>query len=188
MTRTASTVDRLAALLLGVLLIVLGLGLLVWNTDWVPRIPQAITAPGFVTAAGTAWWPWALGVGGILLILIALRWLLSHTPKAKVKDLRLASGENGTITADLGAVADAAARALEEDPNIDSAKGKAVIDRGTRTIDLVVNASSPMTLTDLRTPIDLVGRQIADVLGDVAVATRTTVHVDKRPRRGHRVE
>ena len=83
MTRSASTLDRLAALVFGLALITLGVGLLVWNTDWITGIPQIITAPGLVTAAETGWWPWAVAAAGIVLVAIALRWLFTHTPKRR---------------------------------------------------------------------------------------------------------
>jgi hypothetical protein len=189
MTRWASTVDRLAALICGLALIALGLGLLVWNTDLFAGIPQTLTAPGLVTAAGTAWWPWAVAAVGVVLVLVAVRWLLSHTPKAKVKAVQLAADKRfGSITADLGAVADAAARALEQSPDAHSAKGKAVIDRGTRTIDLTVTAYSPSTVIPLIEPIDTVCTQIAEMLGDRTIATRTCIHIDKGSRREHRVQ
>ena len=83
MTRLATTVDRLAALVFGLILLAVGAGLLVWNTHWIPGTPQMITTRGLVTAAGTRWWPWAVAGVGILLVLIALRWLLIHTRKQK---------------------------------------------------------------------------------------------------------
>lgn len=188
MTRLATSLDRFAALVLGLLLILLGLGMLVWNTDWLPRIPQMITAPGLVTAAGTHWWPWALAGAGILLVLLALRWLITHTPKAKIKTQRLSGGENGVISVDLKEVAHGAAHALQQNSDIDSAKGKAIIDRGTRIIDLDVTANSAVLLTEVTGSIDDVGRQIAEVLGDVTIATRTTIHVPKHSHRERHLE
>ena len=189
MTRLATSIDRLAALLLGALLILLGLGMLVWNTDWLPHIPQAITAPGLVTASGTHWWPWALAATGILLVALALRWLFAHTPTAKIKTQRLSGGEkNGVIDVDLKEVAGAAAHALEQHSDVDSAKGKAIIDRGTRTIALDVTTNSPTLLSELTASIDAVGRQLAEVIGEAHVATRTTIHVAKHPRRERHLE
>lgn len=183
MTRSASALDRLAAVIFGLALIAVGVGLLVWNTNWIAGIPQMITAPGLVTAAGTAWWPWAVAAAGIVLVVTALRWLFSHTPKAKVKDLRLSGGDAGSISVDLGEVADAAARALGQSREAHSAKGRALIDRGTRTIHLTVTAHSPTTLSALTESIDLVNTQIAGMLGDSTIATRTSIHIDKKPRR-----
>ena len=50
-------------------------------------------------------------------------------------------------------------RALEQCPDAHSVKGKAVFDRGTRTIDLAVTES-----------IDFVSMQIANMLGEPAIA------------------
>ena len=177
MTRSAATLDRFAALVVGLAMICLGVGLLVWNTHWIPGTPEMITTPGLVAVAGTGWWPWAMAGIGVLLVLMALRWLLIHAPKAQIKDLR------SLISADLSEVADAAARVLQQYTDVHSAKGKAVIDRGTRTIDLEVTAHSPATVVTLIKSIDAVNCQIAGVLGDVAVATRTTIHIDQHPRR-----
>ena len=128
MTRSASTLDRLAALVFGLALIALGVGLLVWNTDWITGIPQIITAPGLVTAAETGWWPWAVAAAGIVLVAIALRWLFTHTPKAKMKNLRLSGGNAGSISADLGEVADAAARVLGQSTQAHSAASPEALD------------------------------------------------------------
>ncbi len=46
MTRLATTLDRLAAAVFGLALIAIGVGVLVWNTYWIPGIPVMITAPG----------------------------------------------------------------------------------------------------------------------------------------------
>jgi hypothetical protein len=183
MTRLASSLDRLAALVVGLLLIALGVGLLLWMTNVIPGTPDMITARGLVTAADTAWWGWAWAGVGVVLVLTALRWLFVHTPKPKVKALRLAAGDAGLVSVNLGEVADAAARALELSPDVHSAKGRAVIDRGTRTIDLAVTAYSPTTLGGVTEAIDTVNGQIADVVGDTSVATRTLIHIDKSARR-----
>lgn len=188
MTRSAGAVDRVAALVFGLLLIVTGSGLLVWNTDWLPGIPQMVTAPGLVTASDTAWWPWALAGAGIVLVVLALRWLMMHTPKPTIKALRLPGDGNGTVSADLSAVAGAAADVLAQSGDVRKAKGRGVVDRGTRTILLDVTAHSPTVLTELSHSIDAVNRQIAGVVGDPSIATRTTIHVDKRSRGGHRVK
>jgi Polyketide cyclase / dehydrase and lipid transport len=75
------------------------------------------------------------------------------------------------------------ARALERCPDAHSAKGKAVIDRGTRTIDLAVTAHSATTLSALTESIDLVSTPIANMLGEPPIATRTSIHIDKQPCR-----
>lgn len=183
MTRLATSFDRLAAVVFGLALIVMGAGMLVWNTNLIPGTPETLSAPGLVTAAGTDWWPWAVAGVGVVLVLTALRWLFVHTPKAKVKALRLSAGDAGSVSANLGEVANAAARALEQRPDVHSAKGRAVIDRGTRTIDLAVTAYSATRLRAVAEAIDTVNGQIAGVVGDTPIATRTSIHIDKYSRR-----
>jgi hypothetical protein len=189
MTRLASAWDRFTALILGLVLIALGIGMLAWGFDWPARTPEFVTAPGLVMAANSGWWPWVVAAVGIVLILLALRWLLIHTPKARVKAVPLVSGHSGgTVSADLGAVAHAAAQVLEQYPDVEAAKGKAVIDRGVRTIDLTVTARSPLNIHTLIDPIDTVCAQTAGVLGDTSIATRTTVRIGHGRRRDRRVE
>jgi hypothetical protein len=183
MTRLATTVDRLAAAVFGLALIAVGVGVLVWNTHLIPHVPHTITAPGLVSATNTEWWPWAVAGVGLVLALVGLRWLFAHTPKARVKALPLPPTAAGSTSVDLGQVADAAATALQHDTNSHGAKGKAVIDRGSRTIDLAVTAYSPATVPALIAAVDEVGGQVTEMLGDARVAVRTTVHVDKHGRR-----
>lgn len=183
MTRTAVTFDRFAAGVAGLALIALGAALVVWNTTWVPNVPDAVTLPGLRAATTTGWWPFALAGAGIVLVVLALRWLFAHSPAAKVKSLPLRSDDSGTITVDLGEVADAAAQALQQSLDVESASGKAVIDRGTRTVDLTITTSASPRADRLIPAIDAVCAQISGVLSDPSVATRTTIHTGKRERR-----
>lgn len=183
MTRVVIAIDRLAAFVFGVVLVALGVGALLWKTHWIPRTPELITAPGLVTASQTHWWPWAVAGVGALLVVLALRWLVAHLPLTRIKQTTLSAGDGGVISADLGEVADAAARALQASPDVYSAKGRAVLDRGVRTIELAVTSHSPTTLGAVIEAADEVSAQLGVVLGGDAVATRTLVHVDTRKRR-----
>jgi uncharacterized protein (DUF58 family) len=183
MTRTAVTFDRFATGLAGLALIALGVALVVWNTTWLPNLPDAVALPGLRAATTAGWWPFALVGAGIALVVLALRWLFAHSPAAKVKSLPLRSDDTGSITVDLGEVANAAALALKQSLDVESASGKAVIDRGTRTVDLTVTTSASPRPDRLIPAIDAVCAQISRVLGDPSVATRTTIHTGKRERR-----
>ena len=46
-----------------------------------------------------------------------------------------------------------------------------------------MTAHSPTTLSALIESIDSVNTQIAGMLGDPTIATRTSIHIDKHPRR-----
>jgi len=183
MTRTAVTFDRIAAVVAGLALVALGAALAVWTTNSVPNLPRRIAISGLHSATGTGWWPFALAGAGVLLVVVALRWLFAHTPAAKVKDLPLRRDDAGSITVDLGEVATAAAETLKQNLDVASASGKAVIDRGTRTVDLTVTTTATPRSDRLIPTIDAVCAQIAGVLSDPSVATRTTIHTGKRERR-----
>lgn len=183
MTRLAVTLDRFAALVAGLVLVAFGGALVLWNTTWLPNLPDAIALPGLRSATTTGWWPFALAGAGIVLVAVALRWLFAHTPAAKVKDLPLRSDAAGSITVDLGEVATAAATAMAQSLDVESASGKAVVDRGTRTVDLTVTTSASPSPDRLLPAVDAVCAQISGMLADPSVATRVTIHTGTRKRR-----
>ncbi|MFD4368314.1 alkaline shock response membrane anchor protein AmaP [Rhodococcus sp. NPDC058521] len=180
MSRSAAFFDRLLALLIGLVLVAVGAGALIWNTSLFSNKPETITAPWLVNATESPWWGWAAGIGGVVLILLALRWLFAHSPASKAKSLQLAgSGSEGALVADIGSVADGAARALEASPGVHSAKAKSIVDRGTRTVDLSVTLDTAADLRRVTERIDEVCADFAQMLGTDSVATRTTIHFDK---------
>ena len=183
MTRTVGFIDRMVALLVGVALIALGAAMLVWNSGWIATAPHVITAPALRTATTTTWWPWALAAAGIVMVAGAVWFLLIHTPDTGAKGLRLPSTELGALTVDLSEVAAAAARTLEQVPEVQSARGKVVLDRGVRMVDLTVIATAATDLASLPESIDVVCSQIATMLADPTVATRTVIRIAKVERR-----
>lgn len=177
MTRRAVTVDRIAALLLGIGLLALGLAAVAWQrgTLWQSR---ALDLSAAAALTGTPWWPWASGAAGILLILLALRWLLSHRRAPRVTRLGLADG----LTADASSVAQVAATTLAGHPHIVKATGCAAAEHGSPTITLTVTlpARSPLD-AGVSTATDTVGT-ITHMLGGT-VSVRTVLRADNRNRR-----
>lgn len=173
MTRLASAVDRFAAAAVGLALIALGVALLLWNTSVADSLPDTVSVPDLVSATTEGWWPWALAGVGVVCALIALRWLLSHRPAAAAGILRLGDTNGlGGVAIDLGPVADAAATHLAARPDVSSAKGKAVVERGVRTIELTVTALSVDDLETLEGVADDLSAELARSLGDPSIAVR----------------
>ncbi len=111
MSRLATGLDRLLVLLVGLVLIVVGAGAILWQLATFSQAPKTLTAPGLVHATTQSWWPWAVGIGGAVLILLSLRWLGAHVPGRKVHDFKLAGSDaTGKLTVDLSALAAAAPR------------------------------------------------------------------------------
>ena len=189
MSRSSTTLDRAGTLVVGLLLITLGAGAIIWNTTWLPHIPDTITAPGLALSARSWWWPWAVPIAGIALVLLGLRWLASHALARRAHTLTLTgSGQNGTLTADLAAIATAAAHRLQLNPSVHSAKATAIVDRGRRTLNLTATAASVHDVPATAAAADQVCCEAITMLGDDTVATRTRIRVDAKRRRGRRLD
>ncbi|MCV7058371.1 alkaline shock response membrane anchor protein AmaP [Mycolicibacterium gilvum] len=188
MTGTATVIDRIAALVLGVLLAAVGAAMVIWTTHLIDGTPVYLTAPGLVSAAATAWWPWAVTAAGVLLVLLGLRWLATHRPARRARDLTLAESNlsEGCLSANLGSLADAAAAELRERPAIASASGKAVIDRGKPSIHLDVTAAGTDALAHAAHAADEVAATTVGMLGD-AIAVQTRLHVNTRKTQARRL-
>lgn len=62
---------------------------------------------------------------GVLLVLLALRWLIAHVPLRRVKEITVpGSNSHNSITADLGAVAEGASASLEDFDEVSRVRGK----------------------------------------------------------------
>jgi hypothetical protein len=184
MTRRAVTVDRIAVLLLGAGLLALGLAAVAWQRGAL-RQARPLDLSTAAELAGTPWWPWSSGAAGIVLVLLALRWLFSHHPAPRVTRLGLADGrtaDNVGLTADASSVAQVAAATLTEHSNVIKATGRAAAEHGSPTITLTVTvpARSPLD-AGVTAATDIVGT-IAHMLGDT-VSVRTVLRADSRTRR-----
>lgn len=182
MSRTVTAIDRLAALLIGLVLVALGAGMLVWRTGLIAHTPDTITLPGPVSACRSAWWPWETTTCGLALLIAGVFWLQSHRPSPPVRQLALTgSSRTGQLSADLKSLADTAAAVLARHPAVRSAKAKAVLDRGAPSIRLDATATSADVLVEAARAADEVATTATAMLGDT-IAVRTRLHVDtKRP-------
>lgn len=86
------------------------------------------------------------------------------------------------LTADPGAVADAAAEALRAQPSVTKASAKATMERGVPTITLTATTSARHGLAGIAAAADEVATTAAWMTGDT-IAVRTRIHVDAKRRR-----
>jgi hypothetical protein len=188
MSRSSTALDRTATLIVGLCLIAVGAAAIIWNTSWLPHIPETITAPGLALSARSWWWPWAVTAAGIALVFLGLRWLASHSLARRAHTIALTgSGENGTITANLAAIATATAHHLQADPSVHSAKATAIMDRGRRTLDITATTASVTDVPAAVAAADQVCCEAITMLGDDTVATRARIRVDGKSHRGRRL-
>ena len=179
MTRWTIALDRIVAFLVGVILIVVGAGALLWHTGLIPGFPEVLTAPALTEAPSTWWWHWAVAAAGVACTAVALRWLAAHRPAGKATPLQLHDSDTpGTVSIDPSAIAAAAADVLRQHPAVRNATGKAVTDRGARTIDVNVTAAHPGDLDALITALDDTCTNIARATrGTPPLAVRATLHI-----------
>ena len=105
---------------------------------------RSITAPALGRRVDTPWWRWAVAGAGLLCVAVALRWLVAHRPTRKAAPILTARTRRPRHRHfDPAAVATAAAEPCNATRRCVRAKGKAIADRGTRTIELAVTAAHP---------------------------------------------
>jgi len=115
----------------------------------------------------------------VVLVLLGLWWLLAHLSRRKLGEARLAgSSPAGKLTADLSALAAAAADAVLDTPGVRSASGKALDDRGRRTLQLTITIDPSA---------DRACRDLAHALSDPDTAARVHLRTARTTRSGPRV-
>jgi len=199
MSRALAALDRMLLFVLGAVALVLGVGAVVWDAKWWDRLTGTVRAPWLRSAAEQDWWPWAVGAAGVLLALLALWWLRTHLSRHKIGETRLSgSSTAGKLTVDLNALVSAAADAVLDTPGVRSANGKAVTDRGRRTLQLTMTIEPTADLptitieptADLSTitaATDHVCHDLTRALGDPDIATRVHLHTARTTHSGPRV-
>lgn len=184
MTRLAVTFDRLATLLAGLALLAVGVGAVAWQR----RVLVDGRSLSFATATDATqsdWWPWASGGVGAVLVIVGIRWLLTHRParKASRVTLKTPAASLPPSTADAASVAHAAAAAIRRDPAILKASGAAVIERGTPTVAITATVHARHGLHAGARAADETADVVGTMLGS-AVAVRTVLRVDAKQRHG----
>lgn len=188
MSRTLTALDRVAVLVLALLLIAVGAGAALWQSGRVTQLHGALTAPWLRTATAAGWWPWAVGAAGVLLVVLALRWIAAHIRSSRIGEVRLSgSSTTGRLTANLGALATAAATSVQDTPGVGTATGRALDDRGRRTLAITVTLDPHADLPTITAATDRACHDLAAALGDPTVATRVHLHTARTATSGTRV-
>lgn len=175
MTRMTVGVDRTVTFLIGLGLLALGLGAVAWHNGMIGANGAVRTPLGDWMSA--SWWPWAAGGAGVVLVLVALRWLAAHRWAARASRVGLPGDD--TATADATAVAAAAADALGADAAVTKASGAATLLHGRPTITLTARVPARHGLPAAVGSADEAARTAAVMLGD-SVALRTVLHIDTK--------
>lgn len=192
MSRSVLGFDRLAALVLGLVLVAAGAAAAAWGLGQLTRVwagaPQAVSTAGAGDVYGQSWWPGAAAAAAVVLALLGLWWLFAHVPRRSTGPLRLAgSDRSGALAVDGSSAAAAAADVLAETPGVRSASGRVVSDRGQLVAEIDVTAEPDADLAEVAAAVDATGAQLAQVIGRDDLRGRVAVHVARRQRQGSRV-
>lgn len=179
MSRRLAGVDRFVVAVVGLVLIAVGVLAVLWQRDLVSWLQPRITTRPLGDATTTAWWAWAVGAAGAVLMVIALRWLLAHLFRPRVGHTVLnGSDRTGRLSADLGAVASAAANQLAAVPGVSGAKSAVRSERGRRTLILTVTAESDADVPEVISAVERVHDELATALPDPGLAVRVQLHIN----------
>ncbi|WP_328291810.1 alkaline shock response membrane anchor protein AmaP [Kineococcus sp. NBC_00420] len=192
MGRAVLGLNRLAAIIVGLVLLVLGVAVAAWGAGWLVKVwtasPQQLTLKTATDTFATAWWPWAAGIAGAVFILLALWWLLSHLPRRGVGELSLkGSNKSGRLRVDPAGVAATAADVLAETPGVRSASSRVLRDRGQLVVALKATVEPDADLQSVVTATDDVATDLAQVLGRDDARARVQLAVARRTRHQTRV-
>ena len=164
MSRAVIAWDRVVTLLIGLLLISVGLAGILWWLGTFLGWPQQLQADRALELAEEAWWPWAVGAAGILLILLGLLWLAAHVPDRRVSNLKLpGSTAQGRLDAKARPIAGAAAEAFALTPGVRSARGTIQRDRGQLVAKLRATIEQQADLTAIAAAADRVSADLRQV-------------------------
>jgi hypothetical protein len=182
MTPVVRFLDRAATLIAGLVLLGVGAAAFVWDRGLGLNWPDHPNADPVLTFLRSGWVPWVAGLGGAVVVLIGLAWLIAHASRRRVKTLELepAAAATGAATADaaadapvvdVGAIAAAAAAALARRPDVVKCRGRALRDRRQLVVELTPTLSPQADLAAVTAAAEHAADSVHSALG------RTDVHV-----------
>jgi hypothetical protein len=192
MRRSVLGVDRILAVLLGLVLFVVGVGAAAWYNGglrrlW-PQFPTQVSTEKASDVLNTEWWPWTSGAVGALAVLLGLWWLIAHLPRRGVGILVLpGSGKPGRLLVDPSGIATTAADVLADTPGIRSVHSKVIRDRGELIVALTGTIDPRADLSDVAAAADAITADLNTVLGRDDAHARIHLSVARRPRTQPRV-
>lgn len=182
MSRLTLAVDRVVTLLIGLLLMAAGLYGLLWWQGRLTNLPKRLHTSVLTHVTTYAWWPWAAAVGGVILVLIGLRWLAAHLPRRSLPAFRLpGSGSRGRLEIESSAVADAAARELGAVAGVRSVRARLVQDRGQDVLSMRGQIDADADLVALGHAADAISRHVAQAAArnDLRCRIQLGVHLGR---------
>jgi hypothetical protein len=183
--------DRAATLIAGLVLIGVGAAAFVWDRGLGLNWPDHPDAGRVLSFLRSGWVPWAAGLGGVVVVLVGLGWLVAHASRRRVRTLELESAAGtGTGTpvvdvatvapvVDVGAIAAAAATELARRPDVVKCRGRAIRDRGQLVVELNPTLSAQADLAGVTAAAEHAAESVHAALGRDDVHVRVAARVKR---------
>ena len=166
MSRAVIVIDRIAILLVGLVLLAGGVYALGWWYGDVVDLPERLQSTTVESITEQRWWPLALGLSGIVLVIVGLRWLGAHIPNRATPTLRMSGSDStGKLTVSSQAVADAAASEFKQTVGVDSVRARLIRDRGQTVLTMRGMISADADLSVVGRAADSLSSNVIQVTG-----------------------
>ena len=164
MSPRVRVLDRLLTALAGLLLLAGALLVLEWRYDLLLGLGRRLDLDPVQGVLSSEWWPWAFAVGGVLLAVVGLRWLVAHVSTPNGTVVRTVNDdEHGASIIDLSSLATAtAARFADLAPVVSSGGSYRRID-GQHVVEV-------RAAVDDRTSAGLLAEAVSTVDADLRAA------------------
>lgn len=193
MKRYASAAgDRLGVFLIGLLLLAACAVTWLWYLMPVEGElwqPLEVANRWLAEAGSNGLWTIIVAALGVVCLVWGLAWLIRLFPTSHVGKVRLGgSGVHGRFEVDLNVIAQQAADSLTDDLGIAQARGKAINDRGRRTIVLKADVDGNAGVEQVRVSGQRVAGEVLNSVGDIAAVQVLVVGTEaeaetQKPRR-----
>lgn len=170
-SRTLLFIDRLVALILGIVLVAGGAALIWWKLgDTYSNIATVFSDRTDTSRVSDLvdqeWWPYASAAAGLVLTILGLRWIFAHLSNRRVTKIALrGSGSSGQLTLNLHNATATAAEVFADTIGVRNARGTSSTDRGqlVARINAVIEPEADLALIARRA--DDLATELAHVVG-----------------------
>ncbi len=192
MRRLVLGLDRVIAVLFGLILLTAGAAVTAWYSGSLrrlfPQVPKRLSIHQANDLVKTSWWPWAIGASGMLLVILGLWWLIAHLPRRRAGLLVLpGSNRAGRLRVDPTGPASTAADILADTPGVRAVHSSAHRERGQLIIEMHTTMDPRADLSEVIAATDAIATDLNAVLGRDDLQARVLLTVARRAKAQPRV-
>lgn len=184
MSRAPYKLDRLATIVVALLLIALGLALIDWRYHLVLHsYSHRISLGSLPTWAASSWWPWVFFAVTLILGLVGVWWLLSHLRNTTSKQTKMPQSDpHGTITLDAASLASAVADSLQKSGPFISVKASSSQAGAATTVLVTAQLDKHADGSSIHEATHALQTQLRSAFPDQGVTARVLLDQPRSPR------